>query len=127
MGIPYGLRHNSNMIHELYENLRRICEAGEAYQVVKPLDGEAARGLGLRVDDPAKYPVGTKLFFWGDMMDDDGFWWVTFVTDKSMVGQQVSSNQPGVITFTPVNYKSVFSVVAPAEDNQENKEMDNVN
>ena len=102
-------------MNKLLERLRIISEAeeGEEFELIKPLDSSEARMLHVRVDDPKKYPVGTKLYFAGEVYDDDGFWWIDFVTDKNLLSAgSMGSGQPGVIRFTPARYRDVFNVVA---------------
>lgn len=108
-----------NDFKRLLETVLKLSESGEAFKLVRPLDSQEATRIGVRVDDPKNYPVGTTLYFWGDEKDEDGFWWIDFVTDKGMLGGSISSRQPGVIRFTPVTYKDVFRVVTPANNNVE--------
>lgn len=113
------------MFKELFEIMMQLNEEGQAFRLIKPLDSQEARDVHVRVDDPAKYPVGTTLYFMGDYRDDDGFWWVDFVTSKDMIGLgMIASNQPGVIRFTPVHYKDVFRVVQPIKGNVEEPQED---
>ena len=107
------------MDKQLFENLKGITEQqrGQEYTLKVPLDSDAAKRLSVRVDDPKNYPVGTTLYFMGEEYDEDGFWWVDFVTDKNLLNAtSYGSRDPGVIRFTPTSFNQIFSIVKGKEE-----------
>ena len=105
-------------MRQLIEQLQTVTneqmskdEKGEAYKLLYPLDSDRARGLGVRVDDPKKYKPGATFYLMSYTDDSDGFWWVTFVDDKSLLtSTSWSSRQPGFITFTASKLRKVFEL-----------------
>ncbi len=110
------------MNRSLIEQLVKLNEQqrGDEYVLKVALDSDTAKRMGVRVDDPKKYPVGTTLYFMSDIQDEEGFWWVDFVTDKNLLNRNsYGSRDPGVIRFTPSRFNSIYQVVEPKKQVEE--------